>query len=857
MQLHRLANAVKTALFVVGIGTLVSLQGCQPNTTPSANAGHNSDQHNGKNSAHSEATSQIAPGAPGAAPTWAFAGKTGIGTSYEAYPALKNPPHTATSTAEHKTAEQVATGTVSKVWFSLAQGILTETMYGLIHQAQLREMQFYVQIGDELLSEKNHTQSSISYMHTDAQGRPQSLAYRVTNRDKQGRFVIIKEFFTDPDQQSLVMRTELKALVPDVRFYLYADPHIGNTGTGDSAQLTDDAMLASDSAAQQSMALRTKPMLAKRSVGFVGASDGISALAAKQPLAFYQSTGDIPGNVAFFAEVTTLAADQSYQLDTVLGFGENAQQSHANASATLAKDLTQVANAYAGIGSAVGWQDYLAQLSELPSLAEQATDHGALLYSSALVLKAQEDKTHPGALIASLSNPWGDIKSAATAQTGYKAVWPRDFYQVAMAMLAMGDQQSPKVAFEYLQKVQVSANTPGYKGVPGWFLQKTHVDGTLEWVAVQLDQTAMPIMLGWQLWQRQLLSNTELAHWYQQMLKPAADFLANGGDVALDWNKTTITPPFTQQERWEEQEGFSPSTTAAVISGLVCAADIATALGDSKAAQLYLSRADQYQQQLDSLTFTEQGSLTQAPADGRYYVRINNTPALETPSQLVLRNGIAGADKTQYIDGGFLELVRYGVKGALDAAILATLPELDATQLPDPLRVHYRFTLGNGDTISGWRRYGLDGYGEDTVTGEGYANGPDQSNTAGQRGRVWPIFSGERGHYELAKAIASGGVNAQTQQQLRHDYVRAMEHFANEGLMLPEQVWDGIGNNKVYHYHVGEGTNGATPLAWSHAEYVKLLRSLRDKQLWDHYAPVAARYSSADSAAKPVPAAAK
>ena len=151
-------------------------------------------------------------------------------------------------------------------------------------------------------------------------------------------------------------------------------------------------------------------------------------------------------------------------------------------------------------------------------------DKGKLLYTSAMVLKAQEDKTHAGALIASLSNPWGDVKSAEQSQTGYKAVWPRDFYQVAMAMLALGDEQSPKVAFEYLTKVQVSDNTPGYVGAPGWFLQKPMSTGTLEWVGIQLDQTAMPIMLGWRLWQQGLLSETELKTWYSRMLKPAADF---------------------------------------------------------------------------------------------------------------------------------------------------------------------------------------------------------------------------------------------------------------------------------------------------------------------------------------------
>ena len=73
-------------------------------------------------------------------------------------------------------------------------------------------------------------------------------------------------------------------------------------------------------------------------------------------------------------------------------------------------------------------------------------------------------------------------------------------------------------------------------------------------------------------------------------------------------------------------------------------------------------------------------------------------------------------------------------------------------------------------------------------------------------------------------------------------YVRAMEYFANESFMLPEQVWDGVGDNSTHNYVTGEGTNSATPLAWTHAEYIKLVKSLTDKNIWDSYSIVKARY---------------
>ena len=93
------------------------------------------------------------------------------------------------------------------------------------------------------------------------------------------------------------------------------------------------------------------------------------------------------------------------------------------------------------------------------------------------------------------------------------------------------------------------------------------------------------------------------------------------------------------------------------------------------------------------------------------------------------------------------------VNGQASAQLVAPLGEMDDLSLPDLTRVRYEFQTATGQTVSGWRRYGIDGYGEDIVSGEAYANGPGQTNTAGQRGRVWPFFSGERGHYELARAL--------------------------------------------------------------------------------------------------------
>ena len=799
---------MKAVFRLSALGAAFLLSACQPQQAPATTT---------------------APGAPGQPSTWSYAGKTGIGTSYEQY-------------QDGHYANSASTGVVSKVWFSLAQGILTETMAGLIHEAQLRELQLVVQGQGFVDEEKTATNSETDYLLKDAAGRPLALSYRVTNSAKNGQYEIEKQYFTDPTAQSMVVRTRFKALADGLTVYSYIDPALANTGSNDSATFKDGMLQAQDG--NSSLTLLTVPAPLHATVGFAGVSDGLTELKKTGQIPTYHSTGEATGNVAALLTHATLKKGETASWDQVIGFGSDAAQSQTQAQQTLQRGLDTVLAHYQGDGDAIGWQDYLAQLPELAKLTGQSTDQGKLLYASALVLKAQEDKTHAGAFIASLSNPWGEAKSAEQAQTGYKAVWPRDFYQVAMALLALGDKESPKVAFQYLQKVQVTAKTPGYSGTPGWFLQKTHVDGTLEWVGIQMDQTAMPVMLGWRLWQDGVLSDAEITSWYHSMLKPAADFLAHGGKVKLDWNDIDLKSPATQQERWEEQYGYSPSTMAAIISGLVSAADIAAKAGDSANAALYQQKADEFAGKLEALTYTEQGQLKTAHSDGKYYLRINSNEDPNDNSPLELRNGQADTRESNVVDGGFLELVRYGVRKADHPAVLATLGEMDDLTLPDLTRLRYEFKTAAGQTVSGWRRYGIDGYGEDIVSGEAYANGPGQTNTTGQRGRVWPFFSGERGHYELARALLQKPQLGEAElAPLRAQYVGAMEHFANAGLMLPEQVFDGVGNNSHYQYQSGEGTNGATPLAWTHAEYIKLLRSLQDQKVWDRYPLVEQRYA--------------
>jgi glucoamylase len=769
-----------------------------------------------------------APGGRGAESVWNYAGKLGIGTSYEKY-------HKVNNRYEYNDSGQ--TGIISKVWFSISKGIITETAYQRIDKAQIKDLQFLIVGNGFFHEEKKDTNSKIEYLYTDREGRPLSLAYRVINTAKNNKYKIEKHIFTDPDRQSLFMRVIFTAKDNNITPYILINPHMNNTGSRDYAFVDNDSLYGYEG--NTYLCLKSSAKFSKTSAGFVGSSDGWSDLNDNNVMDWEYETANHHGggNVAMMAQLETIN-NQTKTFDIVVGFGNSKDSAYQEAIGSLNDRYDSLLKKYNGEGDTIGWEDYISSLSELTSMIDFTGDKGKELYVSAMVLKAQEDRQFPGALIASLSIPWGDTISAEESATGYRAVWPRDFYQCASALLALGDKETPLASFQYLKdEIQVNENTPGNNGIGGWFLQKAHVDGTPEWVGVQLDQTAMPIMLGWKLWKTGVLSlsNDEAkTYYYKEMLKPAANFLKDGGYIDIDWNKRRITPPKTQQERWEEQEGYSPSTVSAIITGLVCAADIAKHVGETTEAEGYLEKADEFERKIENSMFTSAGEY----GNGKYFLRITPDDNPNNGSKISDGNGaLNNENENKIMDAGFLELVRYGVREPNDSRILDSIAKLDDTSINDKYRVKYDFQFENNQ-YPGWRRYGCDGYGERTDNG-GNFTGYNQSN----RGRVWPFLTGERGHYELERLKLEKGskLDKKDIEGLRDIYVKAMENFANEGLMIPEQVWDGIGAN-TQGFIKSEGTNSATPLAWSHAEYVKLVRSLHDKNTWDSYPEVRNRY---------------
>jgi glucoamylase len=425
-----------------------------------------------------------------------------------------------------------------------------------------------------------------------------------------------------------------------------------------------------------------------------------------------------------------------------------------------------------------------------PELVAPSTDNGRLMRISHNVLLTHEDKTYPGAFIASLSIPWGQAKTDDDLG-GYHLVWTRDMVQSATALLACGRMDTAMRALVYLACTQRT---------DGSFAQNFWIDGTPYWTGIQLDEVGFPIMLAWRLWKMGGLGNFDV---YPFVMRAAAFLVRNA--------------PVTQQERWEEMAGYSPSTLASVIAGLICAAELSRAHDNSSQADFLDSYADWISSHLEEWTMTNDGVLH--PDVKRHYVRVNpplpgDPYAMDLPPGMVRIANRGPGQKSVFeareiVDAGFLELVRYGVRRADDPLIADSLKVVDKI-----LKIDTQF----GPC---WRRYNHDGYGQDHDGSPFITHG---------QGRAWPLLSGERGHYELA---AGGDVKT---------LIRAMEQFTSDGGMICEQIWDEA-DKPEEHMCFGRPSGSAMPLAWAHAEYLKLLRSVADGRIFDQIPAVVEHFS--------------
>ena len=660
---------------------------------------------------------QTATGAPGEKPVWTNGNKTGLGTS-------------ATET--------------SKVWFTLGEnGALNEVYYPTIDRANTRDLELAVTDGHGFFEiESRDTDRAIQTPD------PAALIFTQVNTSKSGRYRVRKTYITDPAGNTLLVRMRLTTLKGGpLRAFLYFDPALKNSGLRDHGSASGQTLITSKEGV--ACALAASPAFTAVSTGYAGRSDGLKELRSGSKLA-HRYTDAPDGNVAQIAAMPA-SFNGGAPATIALGFGSNAGEAEAAAKASLKRGFDTARALYAA-----GWHKYIASLKTVEERYRRQYQ------MSAMVLKAHEDKTHRGAIAASLTIPWGNEVDASNEDVGgYHLVWSRDLYEVATAFIAIGDRAAAERALDYLFDTQQKPD--------GSFPQNSWLDGKPYWGSLQMDEVAYPLILAWQLGKTGKTT-------FEKHVKPAAEFVASHG-------------PSTPQERWEEETGYSPSTIAAEIAGLICAAEIARINGDAAAQQRWTKTADEWARNLEKWTVTHTG-----PYAPRYYIRIAQHGKPDSGDPLEINNGGGTFDERAIVDAGFLELVRLGIRKPGDPLIVESLAVTDKIiQVKTP----------NGP---GWYRYNHDGYGE-KPDGRGY----DETGV----GRLWPIFAGERGEYEVA-----AGHDA-------HPYLDTMQRMANAGGMLSEQVWDRAESPKPW-LKFGQGTGSATPLAWSNAQFVRLAVAIRE-----------------------------
>jgi glucoamylase len=702
-------------------------------------------------------------GGPGLEPRWTSSVKDAIGTAYAAS---------------------------SRVWFTCSHGILNEIYHPTIDRAQVRDMEFLVTDGETFAhEEKRDLITTFEYIH------PEALGVRYINRDPDGRYSLTREIICDPHHSVVLQWVKLEGhpeLLPRLKVYALLAPHLDGGGAANTARAVDIAghkvLLAWKN--EWSLAMDASCGFSRVSCGFVGASDGWRDVTENYRMD-WQFGSATSGNIAVMGELNLGAAgaDGSRVFVVAIGIGQGHHTALQKTVSALATPFEQHRERYI-----VQWQ----RVANPEWLAAKSGDGGKLMRASHNVLLAHEDKTFSGAFVASASIPWGQAKSDDDLG-GYHLVWTRDMVQTASALLACGRAETALRALVYLACTQKP---------DGGFAQNFWVDGRPYWSGEQLDEVAFPIILAWRLWKADALGDMEIFPFVER----AAGFLVRHA-------------PITHQERWEENAGYSPSTLAAVISGLICAAEIARAHDSIELAAYFEDFADWIEHHLEDWTVTNDGVLV--PEVRRHYMRVRPPEQGEAyacescgKEMIHLNNRPPGTrdmfEAREVIDGGFLELVRYGVRRADDPLMVDSLKVVDAV---------LKRGLPQGP---GWIRYNWDGYGQR----------PDGGPFLGWgQGRVWPLLTGERAHYELAagKDISS--------------LIQTYERFATMGQMMPEQVWDEP-NVPSRRLQLGKPAGSAVPLVWAHAEYLKLLRSALDGKVFDRIEPVYARYCETEGRRK-------
>ena len=697
---------------------------------------------------------RYAPGWPGIEPRWTSSAKTGVGT---------------------------ALNLRSRVWFTLSHGILNEIYFPRVDQACTRDFGLIVTDGRAFFSEeKRHC------TFENLPVEPGVPAYELTNTCQSGRYRIEKEVLTDPLRNVVLQKTRfvpLQGALRDYRLYALLASHLANFGYGNTGWVGEYKGTPMLFAQREgcALALACSAPWSKRSAGFVGFSDGWQDLSQHFQMMWEYDRAE-NGNVALTGEIDLAACNGEFLF--ALGFGAIWAEAGQQALSSLLTSYEAMRRDYV-----VHWQNWQKGLKSLDARPRDKD----LYRASTAVLRTHESKDFLGGIIASLSIPWGFNKGDEDLG-GYHLIWPRDLVENAGGLLAAGAHDDALRVLHYLEATQEA---------DGHWAQNMWLDGRPYWNGLQMDETAFPILLVDLMRREAPRCYGDCNRWWSMVRKAAAFIAVNG--------------PVTQQDRWEEDGGYSPFTMAAEIAALLIAADLAESMGHSQPAEFLRDMADTWNFNMERRTYALNTDLARQVGVEGYYVRITPPPTGDgtaSPLQgfVPIKNRAmsAIAPAVEVVSPDALALVRFGLRRPDDPRILNTVKVIDAL-----LRV--RLPAGPA-----WYRYNCDGYGE-------HEDGSPFDGTG--VGRPWPLLAGERAHYELAAGRAASAEALLT----------VMENSTGTTRLIPEQVWDAkdIPERELF---AGKASGSACPLVWAHSEYIKLRRSLLEGRIFDQPPQTVKRY---------------
>jgi glucoamylase len=697
----------------------------------------------------------FAPGWPGEPSTWTSGAKDGVGTALD---------------------EE------SRVWFTIARGIVTEVFYPEVDCPCTRDLGLIVTGGDSFFSdERKDAHSTIGYVE---QGAP---AYRLTNTCWSSRYVIHKEVYCDPRRSAVLQTVRFvpKGRLDDYRLYVLLTPHLGDRGTGNTAwiDVLDGEIQLLARRDEHVLALAGSAPWREATAGFVGSpSCPWHQLREHGRLVETYRCAE-NGNVSLVGEVDLQACQGRFAL--ALGFASNTAEASAAAQAAAHQDIPRAKAQFID-----AWRRWGESLAEGTKTGQ---DDRAITRTSSMVLRCHEAKSHPGAFVASLAKPWGSAQSDEL-DGGYHLVWPRDLVEIAGGLLSVGAHAEVHRTLLYLESVQ--------QGDGHWH-RNTWTDGRPLGQGLQMDDTALVVLLVDAARRQGALIDADVSRLWT-MVRKAAGFIARNGPVAAD-------------DRWEHEPGYSPFTLACEVAGLLAAADLADVNGEPSVADYLRETADAWNASIDRWTYVVGTELAARFGVEGCYVRAE---PLKGGSQIMpadrkeqhgrRSSGVTGTTCNHVVSHDALALVRFGLRAAGDPRIENTLKVIDGL-----LRLETPYGPA-------WRRSNCDRYGE---------NADGIFDVEHGIGRAWPLLTGQRAHYELAAGRPA----------VARSLLAAMRGLAGEAGMLPEQVWDAadLPGRRLF---LGRPTGAAMPLARAHAEYLKLQRSLADDAVFDLPPQAARRY---------------